>query len=59
VKAVALAGRAGSITVHHAQPVHGSAVNTSNKDRRPLLFQFRAADAWPLVPRTEEGHRRV
>ena len=29
--------------------VHGSAVNTSNKDRRLLLFQFRAADAWPLI----------
>jgi hypothetical protein len=24
-------------------------VNTSNKDRRLLLFQFRAADAWPFV----------
>ena len=24
-------------------------MNTSNKDRRLLLFQFRTADAWPLV----------
>jgi ectoine hydroxylase-related dioxygenase (phytanoyl-CoA dioxygenase family) len=48
-KAVALTGRAGSITVHHVRAIHGSAVNTSNKDRRLLLFQFRAADAWPLV----------
>ena len=47
--AVPLTGRAGSITVHHARAIHGSAVNTSNKDRRLLLFQFRAADAWPLV----------
>jgi phytanoyl-CoA hydroxylase len=48
-KAIALTGRAGSITVHHVRAVHGSAVNTSNKDRRLLLFQFRTADAWPLV----------
>jgi ectoine hydroxylase-related dioxygenase (phytanoyl-CoA dioxygenase family) len=48
-KAVALTGRAGSITVHHVRTVHGSAPNTSNRDRRLLLFQFRAADAWPLL----------
>ena len=48
-KALPLTGRAGSITVHHVRAVHGSAVNTSNKDRRLLLFQFRAADAWPLI----------
>ncbi|MCW3473158.1 phytanoyl-CoA dioxygenase family protein [Limobrevibacterium gyesilva] len=47
--AIPLTGRAGSITVHHVRAVHGSAVNTSNKDRRLLLFQFRAGDAWPLV----------
>lgn len=48
-KAVALTGRAGSITVHHVRAIHGSAPNTSNKERRLLLFQFRAADAWPLL----------
>jgi phytanoyl-CoA hydroxylase len=48
-KAVPLTGRAGSITIHHVRAVHGSAVNTSDKDRRLLLFQFRAADAWPLM----------
>jgi ectoine hydroxylase-related dioxygenase (phytanoyl-CoA dioxygenase family) len=47
--AIPLTGRAGSITIHHVRAVHGSAANTSNKDRRLLLFQFRAADAWPLV----------
>ncbi len=47
--AVPLVGRAGSITVHHVRAVHGSAMNTSNKDRRLLLLQFRAADAWPLL----------
>ena len=47
--AVALTGKAGSITVHHVRAVHGSAPNTSNKERRLMLFQFRAADAWPLL----------
>ena len=47
--ALPLTGRAGSITVHHVRAVHGSAPNTSNRDRRLLLFQYRAADAWPLL----------
>ena len=47
--AMPLLGRAGSITVHHVRAVHGSAPNTSAKERRLLLFQFRAADAWPLL----------
>jgi ectoine hydroxylase-related dioxygenase (phytanoyl-CoA dioxygenase family) len=50
-KAVSLTGPAGSITVHHVRAIHGSAPNTSNRDRRLLLFQFRAADAWPLMHR--------
>jgi phytanoyl-CoA hydroxylase len=48
-KAVPLTGRGGSITVHHVRTVHGSAPNLSDRDRRLLLFQFRAADAWPLL----------
>jgi phytanoyl-CoA hydroxylase len=47
--AVPLTGKAGSITVHHVRAVHGSAPNTSARDRRLLLLQFRAADAWPLL----------
>lgn len=47
--AVPLTGKAGSITVHHVRAVHGSAPNRSAKERRLLLFQFRAADAWPLL----------
>ena len=47
--AVPLTGRAGSITVHHVRAVHGSAPNLSPRDRRLLLFQYRAADAWPLL----------
>src|SRR3954453_8359499 len=42
-------GKAGSITVHHVRAVHGSATNFSGSERRFLLFQYRAADAWPLL----------
>jgi phytanoyl-CoA hydroxylase len=48
--AVALTGPAGSITVHHCRTVHGSATNASGRPRRLLLHQYRAADAWPLLP---------
>ena len=42
-------GRAGSISIHHARTIHGSALNTSDRMRRLFLLQYRAADAWPLV----------
>ena len=48
-QAVPCLGKAGSITVHHVRAVHGSATNFSGKQRRFLLFQYRAADAWPLL----------
>ncbi len=48
-KAVKLIGKAGAISVHHVRAVHGSAPNVSERDRRLLLLQFRAADAWPLL----------
>jgi hypothetical protein len=35
--------------VHHVRAVYGSATNFSGKERRLLLFQSRAADAWPLL----------
>jgi len=47
--AMPLLGKAGSITIHHVRAIHGSAPNVSANDRRLLLFQFRAADAWPLL----------
>ena len=47
-KAVPLMGPAGTMTIHHARLVHGSAYNTSNKPRRFLLQSYAAADAWPL-----------
>jgi phytanoyl-CoA hydroxylase len=48
-EALPLTGRAGSITVHHVRVVHGSAPNTSSTERRLILLQYRAADAWPLL----------
>ena len=48
-KAVPCLGKAGSITIHHVRAVHGSATNFSGRPRRFLLFQYRAADAWPLL----------
>jgi phytanoyl-CoA hydroxylase len=48
-RAIPCLGKAGSITVHHVRAVHGSATNFSGRERRLLLFQYRAADAWPLL----------
>jgi phytanoyl-CoA hydroxylase len=48
-RAVPLMGPAGSMTIHHARLVHGSALNTSNRPRRLLLHEYTAADAWPLM----------
>jgi ectoine hydroxylase-related dioxygenase (phytanoyl-CoA dioxygenase family) len=42
-------GKAGAITIHHVRAVHGSATNFSGRERRFLLYQYRAADAWPLL----------
>jgi ectoine hydroxylase-related dioxygenase (phytanoyl-CoA dioxygenase family) len=44
-----LMGPAGSMTIHHVRAVHGSAMNTSNRQRRLLLTEYAAADAWPLA----------
>jgi phytanoyl-CoA hydroxylase len=47
-RAVALTAPAGSISFHHARVLHASAQNTSNRSRWLLLYEFTAADAWPL-----------
>jgi hypothetical protein len=59
--AVPLTGKAGSMTIHHARLVHGSALNTSKKPRRLLLHEYAAADAWPLlgVPNFEDFNARI
>jgi phytanoyl-CoA hydroxylase len=46
---VPLQAAAGSITIHHARLLHGSAPNTSRAPRRLFLIEYVCADAWPLV----------
>ena len=47
-RAVPVTGRAGSVSFHHCRTVHGSAQNLSAKPRTLLLYEFTAADAFPL-----------
>ena len=51
--AIACVGRAGTISIHHSFAVHGSANNTSRYPRPLLLYEFMAADAWPLLGVTD------
>lgn len=46
--AVPLEMQAGSLSIHHARTLHGSALNCSGRSRRLLLYQYAAVDAWPL-----------
>ena len=48
--AVPITLKAGGISIHHVRTLHGSAPNRSPRARRLLLFQYCAADAWPLLP---------
>ncbi|MDB6169485.1 MAG: Phytanoyl-CoA dioxygenase [Verrucomicrobia bacterium] len=48
--AVPILLKAGGVSIHHVRTLHGSAPNRSSKPRRLLLFQYCAADAWPLLP---------
>jgi ectoine hydroxylase-related dioxygenase (phytanoyl-CoA dioxygenase family) len=56
-KAVTLTGRAGSMTVHHARTLHGSAPNLSDRPRLILFYECLAADAWPLSAANGYMHR--
>ena len=47
--AIPCVGKAGTISIHHVFSVHGSAANTSPYPRPLLLYEFMAADAWPLM----------
>ena len=47
--AVALTGRAGTMSFHHVRTLHGSAFNTSDRSRNLLLYEVATADAWPLL----------
>ena len=48
-RAVPLTGRAGSMSFHHVRLLHGSAQNVSDRPRALLLYEYGAADAWPLM----------
>ncbi len=48
-KMVTLTGRAGSMTVHHARLLHGSAPNRSDRPRLILFYEIAKADAWPIL----------
>jgi len=50
IGAVPILLKAGGISIHHVRTLHGSAPNRSPHPRRLLLFQYCAADAWPLLP---------
>ena len=46
---VTLTGKAGSMTVHHARILHGSAPNRSDRARMILFYEIASADAWPIL----------
>ena len=46
--AVKLMAPAGSISLHHARIVHGSAPNRSTRDRGVIFYEMMAADAFPI-----------
>src|SRR5215475_2287208 len=55
--AVPLIAPAGSVSIHHARLVHGSAANTSGAQRRFLLNQYRAAAIPAGRPPSSARHR--
>src|SRR5437660_2111473 len=48
-RAVPCIGKAGSMSFHHVRALHGSALNTSDRQRNLLLYEVAASDAWPLM----------
>lgn len=47
--AIALPGRAGSMTIHHVRTLHGSRANTGDRPRLLMLNNYAAADSWPVL----------
>ena len=54
-QAVPIELKAGGISIHHARALHASSPNVSDRPRRLLLFQYCAADSWPLLGIDWEG----
>jgi len=63
--ATVITAPAGSISLHHVRLVHGSDFNRSGSDRRLLLYEISAADAFPIMgalsqlPSIEEYDSRI
>ena len=48
-QSVPMIGKAGDMLIFHSRCVHGSKGNQSGRQRRLLLLEMTAADAWPLA----------
>ena len=48
-EAETITGAAGTVSFHHARLLHASLANKSGANRRLLLYEVMAADAWPLT----------
>jgi len=48
-QAVPMIGKAGDMLIFHSRCVHGSTGNQSDQQRRLLLWEMTASDAWPLA----------
>lgn len=49
-RSIPILGKAGDVCLMHSRTVHGSPPNRSNKPRRLLICDYRAADAFWLIP---------
>ena len=60
-QALTLLAPAGACSFHHVRAVHGSAQNRSAHSRNLLLYEFAAADAFPLagIPDWDEFNSRL
>ena len=55
-KITTLTCRAGSMTIHHARTLHGSAPNESNRPRLILFYEIARSDAWPILGASSYFH---
>lgn len=55
-RAVPVTGPAGTVSLHHARLIHGSAANRSARARRMMFVPYAAADAWPLLGTTWDAY---
>ena len=48
-QAAQMTGRAGDMLIFHSRCVHGPPANRSNRQRRLMIWEMTAVDAWPLA----------